>query len=176
MQHARLRREPHELAKPALAQPPPHPPPQSPSHSPTRRGCLTLPLLRRTDAEKYYAPYNERFFELLQNDAFEPYVSYSAYARGALAPSGLRYFFDGTDDNLALARDCVLELAAQWSGFVDAAAELPPDEEAVIARRDAIIRRVAADSSPDNANREKVFGAAAFAKTKALLAGDLDAS
>ena len=44
----------------------------------------------------------------------------------------------------------------------------------MIARRDAIIRRVAADSSPDNANREKVFGAAAFARTKALLAGDLD--
>ena len=100
------------------------------------------------------------------------YVSDSAYARGALAPSGLRYFFDGTDENMALASEAVAEAAAQWSGFVDAAAELPPEEEARLARRDALIRRVAADNSPDNANREKVFGAATFAKTKSLLAGD----
>ena len=103
------------------------------------------------------------------------YVSDSAYARGALAPSGLRYFFDGTDANLALARACVLELSAQWAGFVDAADELPPEAREALARRDGLIRRVAADSSPDNANREKVFGTTAFAKTKALLAGDLDA-
>ena len=45
-------------------------------------------------------------------------------------------------------------------------------QAAAIARRDATIRRVAAENSPDNANREKVFGAATFAQTKALLAGD----
>ena len=30
----------------------------------------------------------QRFFELLENSEFEAYVSDSAYARGALAPSG----------------------------------------------------------------------------------------
>lgn len=148
-----------------------------PSSAPPLTRSLTRRdrLPRGTDAERYYAPFNERFFELLGNDAFEPYVSDSAYARGALAPSGLRYFFDGTDDNLALARACALELSAQWAGFVDAADELPAEAQEALARRDGLIRRVAADSSPDNANREKVFGASAFAKTKALLAGDLDA-
>ena len=41
-----------------------------------------------------------------------------------------------------------------------------------MAERDAIIRRVAAENSPDNANRERVFGSTAFARTKALLSGD----
>ena len=49
------------------------------------------------------------------------------------------------------------------------------EESEAIAKRDALIRRVAADNSPDNANREKVFGKAAFARTKALLCGELDA-
>ena len=40
---------------------------------------------------------------LLANDEWEPYVSDSAYARGAQSPSGVRYFFDGTEDNLQLA-------------------------------------------------------------------------
>ena len=52
--------------------------------------------------------------------------------------------------------------------------ELPPERAAALAARDALIRRVAADSSPDNANREKVFGAATFARTKALLCGELN--
>ena len=125
-------------------------------------------------AEKYYAPFNDRFFALLANDAFEPYVSDSAYARGALAPSGLRYFFDGTDENIQLAADAVAELAAQWSGFVEAADELPAEQAVALARRDALVRRVAADSSPDNANRERIFGADTFARTKALLCGDID--
>ena len=130
-----------------------------------------------TDAvytEKYYAPFNDRFFSLLANDDFEPYVSTSAYARGAQAPSGLRYFFDGTDENMQLVTDAVLELAVQWAAFVDEADTVSPEQEAAISRRDATIRRVAADSSPDNANRERVFGAVAFARTKALLSGELD--
>ena len=100
-------------------------------------------------------------------------MSDSAYARGAQAPSGLRYFFDGTDANVQLATDAVLELAGQWAGFVEGASELPPAGADPLASRDAIVRRVAADNSPDNANREKVFGTAAFARTKALLAGEL---
>ena len=130
-----------------------------------------------TDAvytEKYYATFNDRFFSLLANDDFEPYVSTSAYARGAQAPSGLRYFFDGTDENMQLVTDAVLELAVQWAAFVDEADTVSPEQEAAISRRDATIRRVAADSSPDNANRERVFGAVAFARTKALLSGELD--
>ena len=71
------------------------------------------------------------------------------------------------------AEKAIKELAAQWSGFMDAAVELSPEQQAAIATRDALIRRVAADSSPDNANRERVFGAAAFARTKALLCGEL---
>ena len=43
-----------------------------------------------------------------------------------------------------------------------------------IGRRDAIIRRVAADNSPDNANRERVFGTETFARTKAVLCGEVD--
>ena len=120
-------------------------------------------------AERYYAPFNERFFALLANDGWEPYVSDSAYARGAQSPSGLRYFFDGTDENMNLAAEAVMELAMQWAGFIDAAEELGPEQQAAIARRDAALRRVAADNSPDNANRERVFGTVAFARTKALL-------
>ena len=66
-------------------------------------------------------------------------------------------------------------LAAQWSGFIEDAEKLSAEESEAIAKRDALIRRVAADNSPDNANREKVFGKAAFARTKALLCGELDA-
>ena len=146
------------------------------------RVFMRLEMIPRVDtdtdaayAEKYYAPFNERFFALLGDEAFEPYVSDSAYARGALAPSGLRYFFDGNDANMEVAAAAVAELAAQWAGFVAAAEELPPAEAEAIAARDALIRRVAADNSPDNANRERVFGAAAFARTKAVLCGELDA-
>ena len=146
------------------------------------RVFLRLEMVPRVDtdtdadyAEKYYAPFNERFFSLLANDEFEPYVSTSAYARGAQAPSGLRYFFNGTEANMQLVTDAVLELAAQWSGFVDDAEESSPEQKAAIACRDAIIRRVAANSSPDNANRERVFGKVAFERTKALLCGELDA-
>jgi len=143
------------------------------------RVFMRLEMIPRVDtdtdagyAEKYFAPFNERYFAMLKNEELEPYVSTSAYARGAQAPSGLRYFFDGTEANMQLAAEAVQELAAQWAGFVDNADELPPAQAAAIARRDAVIRRVAADSSPDNANREKVFGAATFARTKALLSGD----
>jgi hypothetical protein len=40
-----------------------------------------------------------------------------------------------------------------------------------MAARDAAVRRVAADSSPDNANRALVYGDDLFAQTKDLLAG-----
>jgi len=144
------------------------------------RVFLRLELVPRVDtdtdaayAERYYAPFNDRFFAMAADPAFEAYVSDSAYARGAQAPSGLRYFFDGTEANMEAAASAVRELAAQWSGFVDAADEVPPPRAAEIARRDAVIRRVAADSSPDNANRARVFGAEAFARTKNLLCGEL---
>lgn len=144
------------------------------------RVFMRLEMIPRVDtdtdaayAEKYYRPFNERFFSLLANEAFEPYVSDSAYARGAQAPSGLRYFFDGTDASMGLAAEAVAEMAEQWAGFVASAEELPADCAAALASRDAIIRRVAADSSPDNANRERVFGADTFARTKALLCGEL---
>jgi len=140
---------------------------------------MRLELIPRVDtdtdaayAETYYAPFNERFFALLANDAFEPYISDSAYARGAQAPSGVRYFFDGSEANMQLAAQTVLELAGQWVGFVNAAEELPPERAAAMATRDALIRRVAADSSPDNANRERVFGREAFSRTKAVLSGE----
>ena len=65
---------------------------------------MRLEMIPRVDtdtdaayAEKYYAPFNERYFSMLANEELEPYVSASAYARGAQAPSGLRYFFDGTE-------------------------------------------------------------------------------
>lgn len=148
-----------------------------------KRVFMRLEMIPRVDtdtdagyAEKYYAPFNERFFSLLANDDWEPYISDSAYARGALAPSGLRYFFDGTNENMALAKEAVLELAGQWAGFMATAEELSADAADAIARRDAVVRRVAADSSPDNANRERVFGSAAFARTKALLCGELESS
>ena len=140
---------------------------------------MRLEMIPRVDtdtdaayAEQYYRPYNDRFFALLENSAFEPYVSDSAYARGAQAPSGLRYFFDGNAENLQIAADAVRELATQWAGFVDDGAELPTEVADALASRDATIRRVAADNSPDNANRERVFGAETFARTKALLSGD----
>jgi len=142
------------------------------------RVFLRLEMIPRVDtdtdaeyAETYYKPFNGRFFSLLANAEWEPYVSDSAYARGAQAPSGLRYFFDGTDANLQIAADAVLELASQWAGFVEGAPELSPAKAAAIAERDVLLRRVAADNSPDNANRERVFGAAAFARTKAVLVG-----
>ena len=144
------------------------------------RVFIRLEMVPRVDTDtdasyavKYYEPFNERFFELLENSEFEAYVSDSAYARGALAPSGLRYFFDGSKEaNLQLAADAVKELAAQWAGFVESAEVLPPKAKEEMAKRDAIIRRVAAENSPDNANRERVFGKEAFAQTKALLSGD----
>ena len=143
------------------------------------RVFMRLEMIPRVDtdtdaeyAEKYYAPFNERYFAFMRNEAFEPYVSDSAYARGALPPSGLRYFFDGTDENMQLVTDAVLELATQWRGFVDAAEELPAARMAAMAERDAVVRRVAAASSPDNANRQLVFGSSMFALTKALLSGD----
>ena len=139
---------------------------------------MRLELIPRVDtdmdaayAEKYYAPFNERYFALLANTEFEQYISTSAYARGAQAPSGLRYFFDGTKANMQLATDAVLEFAAQWARFIDNAHEISPSEAAAIASRDTIIRRVAADHSPDNANRERVFGKVTFGRTKALLSG-----
>jgi len=142
---------------------------------------MRLEMIPRVDtdtdadyAKKYYEPFNERFFALLANDDFEPYVSDSAYARGAQAPSGLRYFFDGSDANVQLVTDTVLELAGQWAQFVDDAEELTAAQADALASRDATVRRVAANNSPDNANREKVFGAATFARTKALLSGDLE--
>ena len=73
---------------------------------------------------------------------------------------------------MQLAADAVKELATQWAGFVESAEELPPKAKEEMAKRDAIIRRVAAENSPDNANRERVFGKEAFAQTKALLSGD----
>ena len=140
---------------------------------------MRLELVPRVDtdtdaeyAERYYAPFNERFFALMANEGWEAYVSESAYARGAQAPSGLRYFFDGTEENLKLASEIVRELGSQWSGFIETAEELCPEQAASIARRDALIRRVAAENSPDNANRERVFGKLGFARTKALLSGD----
>ena len=143
------------------------------------RVFLRLEMIPRVDtdtdasyAEKYYAPFNDRFFALLADDAFEPYVSDSAYARGAQAPSGLRYFFDGTEENLLLAAGAVRELAEQWAGFMESADKLTPERASAMASRDALVRRVAADNSPDNANRERVFGAATFARTKALLCGE----
>ena len=143
------------------------------------RVFMRLEMIPRIDtdtnaayAERFYAPFNERFFELLGNDAFEPYVSESAYARGALAPSGMRYFFDGTDANMQLAADVVAELAAQWSGFMDTAKELPQSAADPIGGRDLQIRHVAADNSPDNDNRVRVFGKLAFQRTKAILTGD----
>ena len=123
-------------------------------------------------AEKYYAPFNPRYFAFLHDADFEPYVSDSAYARGAQSPSGLRYFFDGTEANMELVTATALELAGQWANFVDSAADLTPETAEAMAKRDAIIRRVAAENSPDNANRERVFGSTAFARTKALLSGD----
>mmetsp|Transcript_33021 Transcript_33021/g.54577 ORF Transcript_33021/g.54577 Transcript_33021/m.54577 type:complete len:314 (+) Transcript_33021:42-983(+) len=145
------------------------------------RVFMRLEMIPRVDtdtdaayADKYYTPFNERFFAFLTNNEFESYVSDSAYARGAQAPSGMRYFFDGTDSNMQLATDAVLELAAQWVGFVDSAEELPPSRAMAMASRDALIRRVAAENSPDNSNRERVFGTATFARTKALLSGDLE--
>ena len=144
------------------------------------RVFLRLEMIPRKDtdtdacyAEKYYAPFNERFFALIANDEWEPYISDSAYARGAQSPSGIRYFFYSTDENMKLASDLVSELAVQWTSFMEAAEELEPEEEASIGRRDALIRRVAADNSPDNSNRERVFGKVGFARTKALLCGDL---
>ena len=124
-------------------------------------------------AEKYYKPFNEQFFALMKNDAWEAYVSESAYARGAQSPSGLRYFFDGTDENLKLASDLVSEFASKWTTFMEEAEKLDAEEAASIGRRDALIRRVAADNSPDNANRALVFGKVAFPRTKALISGDL---
>jgi len=142
---------------------------------------MRLEMIPRVDtdtdaayARKYYEPFNERFFSFLENEEFRPYVSDSAYARGALAPSGLRYFFDGSDANVALATDAVLELAGQWARFVESAEALPAAQAAALASRDAVVRRVAAENSPDNANREKVFGTAGFARTKALLSGDAE--
>ena len=73
---------------------------------------------------------------------------------------------------MKLASEVVNELAAQWNGFIEAAEELDSKQETAIARRDALIRRVAAENSPDNANRERVFGKVGFARTKALLCGD----
>ena len=72
---------------------------------------------------------------------------------------------------MQLAAEAVVELAGQWVGFVAAAEELPPERAAAMASRDTLIRRVAADSSPDNANRERVFGRQAFGRTKAVLSG-----
>ena len=126
-------------------------------------------------AEKYYAPFNERFFTFLERgDVFEPYVSDSAYERGALSPSGVRVFFENNEDNWRLVADAVLEQAAQWASFVDTAPELQPYDTANMARRDALVRRVAAENSPDNSNRQRVFGAQAFTRTQALLMGNLD--
>lgn len=146
------------------------------------RVFMRLEMIPRVDtdtdagyAAKYYEPFNDKYFAFLNDEAFEAYVSDSAYARGAHAPSGLRYFFDGSvEGNLNKAEDAVLALAKQWKGFLAAADELPPERAAELAARDAIIRRVAADSSPDNANREKVFGAKTFAQTKGLLCGELE--
>ena len=144
------------------------------------RVFLRLEMVPRVDtdtdadyAERFYAPFNDRFFALLANDDWEPYVSESAYARGAQAPSGLRYFFDGTDENMQLAADAVQELAAQWAGFMEGAEAIRPEQQEQMSRRDAQIRRVAAENSPDNANRERVFGKVGFARTKALLCGDI---
>ena len=87
---------------------------------------------------------------------------------------GLRYFFDGTDEAMRDVGEVVREYAGAWRAMVDQAEELPPERAAALAARDALVRRVAADNSPDNANRERVFGAAMFARTKALLCGELD--
>ena len=103
---------------------------------------------------------------------FRPYVSSSPYARGCLAPSGVRGFFDGADAAaVAKARSAAVDLAALWAAQPAAAAPLPAAAAAAMADRDAAVRRVAADSSPDNANRALVYGADLFAKTKDLLAG-----
>ena len=49
-------------------------------------------------AEAYYAPFTSTCLELMTgDDRFRPYVSDSPYARGCLAPSGVRVFFDGAD-------------------------------------------------------------------------------
>ncbi|KAK7242522.1 hypothetical protein SO694_00017252 [Aureococcus anophagefferens] len=128
-------------------------------------------------AEAYYAPFTSTCLELMTgDDRFRPYVSDSPYARGCLAPSGVRVFFDGADqcadgDALARAEAAALELGGLWRDQLAAAAPLDAEASAAMAARDAKIRRVAADSSPDNANRALVYGDDLFAQTKDLLAG-----
>ena len=149
------------------------------------RVFMRLELVPRVDTdtdetgycERYYEPFNDEFFAFAEDERFEPYVSTSAYARGALAPSGLRYFFEFSEPALARCEEAACALATMWGGFVSDAAPAAdtPARRATLAERDAIVRRVAANSSPDNANRELVFGAEMFAKTKLLLMGDPDA-
>uniref|UniRef100_A0A7S4AY09 Red chlorophyll catabolite reductase n=1 Tax=Chrysotila carterae TaxID=13221 RepID=A0A7S4AY09_CHRCT len=143
------------------------------------RVFMRLEMVPRVDtdtdagyARRYYELFNARYFEFVKDEQFEPYVSESAYARGAQAPSGLRYFFDGTERNMAIARAAVVEYATTWAEFNQMASPLSADESEAISVRDALIRRVAADESPDNANRELVFGKETFKRTKAVLAGD----
>jgi len=124
-------------------------------------------------AERYYGDFTATCLDLMTKDAaFTPYVSGSAYARGCQAPSGVRVFFDGADAGaLAKARSAALELAGLWRAQLDAAETLSFEAQAAIRARDAVVRRVAADSSPDNANRELVYGPELFRCTKDLLAG-----
>ena len=146
------------------------------------RVFMRLELVPRVDSdtdetgycERYYEPFNDEFFAFAEDDRFEAYVSTSAYARGALAPSGLRYFFEFSEPALARCEEAACALATMWGGFVSDAdpAVDTPARRAALAERDTIVRRVAANSSPDNANRELVFGAEMFAKTKLFLMGD----
>ncbi|KAJ8604507.1 hypothetical protein CTAYLR_000911 [Chrysophaeum taylorii] len=140
--------------------------------------------------ETYYDGFSETCLKLMQDDSrFVPYVSKSPYARAALAPSGVRVFFDSTDESaLAEIKAACMELAGQWGRALSEDDDkddkdgddgrtssrpplLDPLEQKAMARRDAVVRRVAAESSPDNENRALVFGSY-FPLTKDLLAGD----
>mmetsp|Transcript_16593 Transcript_16593/g.51649 ORF Transcript_16593/g.51649 Transcript_16593/m.51649 type:complete len:663 (-) Transcript_16593:71-2059(-) len=128
-------------------------------------------------AERYYAPFTKTCLKLMTDDArFRPYVSTSPYARGCLAPSGVRVFFDAGDASaVETARAAALELAGLWADSLATAAPVDAATRTRLAARDAVVRRVAADASPDNINRKIVYGPDLFKKTKDLLAGAANA-
>lgn len=92
----------------------------------------------------------------------EDYVSTDPYAR--MQQTGLRIFFE--DDEFPRAEEACVDLARFWGTLLD-------DESDVdLVERDKVIRRVAAENSPDNAYRAQAFGEKYFPLTKDFLSGD----
>jgi Red chlorophyll catabolite reductase (RCC reductase) len=110
--------------------------------------------------DTYYTDAGARHIEFLNNKAFTPFVSKSAYVRESLSPSALCFTCKPTEENFALIRTVAHEMLNRWIGWLDAAKSNVPtaDERESLGTRDLFLRRTIAERDPANVVGDRLFG------------------